>query len=173
MFDLILIFSGISFLILSFQILMMIFVIIGIKIFEMDYRVFYLSSFISAIIFHSTFVTYFQMFEGYKYFAIIFLIILLFAFLVPMVKFGFPDVTFPGRSYLSTGMVLVLLVFLEISFFDFSFINIFSYRYLLFLSLPFSAWMLLGFILNPSRLNKVLRNVFLGETNIYVEGDYS
>ena len=126
----------------------------------------------AIIICQSTFNAYFNIMSDMKLLGILTMIVFFIVLSIPFVTYAFPDFTFPGRAFLLGGFVSCILAYLDINFLDLDLSSFFTNQIVLYISCAWSVWHLVALINNPTRRKKVFNNIFKGETQQYVEGDF-
>ena len=94
--------SGISFLVTIFTILLFIISIPLVLVFKgvgNEKPIFTIAGIVSLIILQTTINSYINILNPYKYLGIVCLGLFFIVFLIPFVKYAFPDLSFPGRSF--------------------------------------------------------------------------
>jgi len=127
---------------------------------------------LAIIILQTTFSSYIASLGDMKLFGVITIIVFFVVLVIPFVAYGFPDFTFPGRIFLIGGLICSILTFFNISILSLDFSKIFYNHIIQYVSCAWGAWNIIAFISNPMRRNRVFKNIFKGEIQAYVEGDF-
>ena len=162
--------SGISFLVTIFTILLFIISIPLVLVFKgagNEKPIFTIAGIVSLIILQTTINSYINILNPYKYLGIVCLGLFFIVFLIPFVKYAFPDLSFPGRSFLGSGIISIVLCILNINTIQLDISNFLNIKIVLYVSVLWSLWFLAAFILNPIRRSIVFNIVFFNKTKSF------
>ncbi len=120
---------------------------------------------VACIVMQPTFYGMLTLLGDLQFLGVITSLLMFIVMAIPLTAFGFSDMAIAPRAYLISGSVLSFSSLCNIPILgtlDLAFI--FENRIIQYISIPASLWLIIGFLLNPSRCRSAFALIFKGKT---------